>query len=61
MRHLLCRNMKKTDYIKPMICVYHMESTCLLTGSKDYADPNDDPGELYDQIEFGEGYCDTPD
>lgn len=57
--------MKKEDYIKPMIRVYVMEDTCRMndvSGTQNgYADPNDDPGELYDQVGFGEGYCKTPD
>lgn len=55
--------MKKIDYVKPMIRVHVIEATNLLNNNSgtDYADPNDDPGDLYDQIEFGEGYCKTPD
>ena len=56
--------MKKEEYVKPMIRVHIIEATNLLSVSgteNDYADPNDDPGELYDQIEFGEGYCKYPD
>lgn len=56
--------MKKIDYVKPMIRVYVMEDTCSLpetSGGDGYADPEEDPGDLYDEIEIGEGYCKTPD
>lgn len=55
--------MKKIDYVKPMIRVYVMEDTCRLseTSEVNYADPEEDPGDLYDEIEIGEGYCKTPD
>lgn len=48
---------KKKQYIVPEIQTIKIESTCILAGSG----PNDDPGELYDQIEMDDEYCTNPD
>lgn len=54
--------MAKKQYVKPEIRMYQIEAACILVGSPDYANPNDDPGDLYDQIPFhkGDGYCKNP-
>lgn len=48
---------KKKQYIVPEIQTIKIESPCILAGSS----PNDDPGELYDQIEMDDEYCTNPD
>lgn len=47
------------QYVKPEIQVIEVEPTSLLAGSQgesDYANPEEAPGELYDEIGMGEGY-----
>lgn len=53
--------MAKKQYVRPEIRMYQIESASILAGSPNYANPKDDPGELYDQIPFHEGgYCKKP-
>ena len=56
--------MEKKKYVKPEMLSYEIETAVPLAasgGGGNYANPDDDPGELYEQIEFGEGYCKNPD
>lgn len=52
--------MVKKQYVTPEIRTYQIEAACILVGSN-YANPKDDPGDLYDQIPFHDGdYCRNP-
>lgn len=47
------------QYVKPEMLAIEVEPACLLAGSEgesDYANPEEAPGELYDEIGMGEGY-----
>ena len=54
--------MTKKNYMKPEMRSYQIEASSILAASSNYARPEDDPGDLYDQIPFhkGDDYCRNP-
>lgn len=54
--------MTKKNYMKPEMRSYQIEAASILSASPSYARPEDDPGDLYDQIPVikGDDYCRNP-
>lgn len=52
--------MEKKKYVKPEMLSYDIEAALPLATSSDFANKDDEPGEGYTSVEFGEGYCDKP-